>query len=477
MATSTETQPPISPPSVEGRSTFPESARSPWAGMAGLSEVSVGPVAGPVNGRMKVPGSKSMTNRALMLALAASRGGEGDSKLTNFLKSDDSYWAFDVLKRLGIEVETRDECAIIPSVSHFKSGDVFIGSAGTIARFLPGILAAQTSGEWTVYASGQLMTRPMGWLVDALVTLGADIEYLKEEGHYPLRIKGTGLTGGRVEISGKVSSQFISGLMIAAPLAQNPVEIVVTDPIVQQDYVKLTQTAMSDFGVGVEVSLDPAGHYETIRIVPQDYQPTAYEVEADASTASYFAALAAVTGGEIVLENLCESTFQPDYQFLSVLRKMGAEVTCVDGATTIKGPKDGKLKGGFEMDFKPMSDTALTLGAIAPFADGPITVRNVAHIRHHECDRIAALCGLMQFLGVKIEEYDDGFTIFPGAPQRGKTLETFDDHRVAMAFSLTGLAADGVTLKDPGCVSKTCPDYFQRLEALGVPVQQGVQSR
>lgn len=435
---------------------------SPWAALQGVPAARVMPVGGPVSGTVTVPGSKSVTNRALILAAAAA----GESRLSGVLRSDDSYWCLDALERLGLTVAVDGtDVAIGGQAGRFphRQGELFIGSAGTIARFLPGVLAAAPDGMWRVSASDQLSARPVAPLFDALATLGARIETRVRAGAYPADIAGGGLNGGSVTLSGALSSQFISGVLMAAPLAAGPVTLTVPDEIVQADYVRITLDTMAAFGA--EIGVEDGFHRFTT--APTGYRGRPYTVEADASTSTYFMALAAVTGGTVTIDNIGTETRQPDIRFADILERMGAVVARRPGAITVTGPP--RLKGGFTVSLRPLSDATLTLAAIAPFADGPITVTEVAHIRMHESDRIAVAVAGLTRMGIRAEERPDGLTVHPGTP-RFAELETHDDHRVAMAFALTGLAGAGVCLSEPGCVSKTCPVFFDLLAGLGVPV-------
>lgn len=436
---------------------------SPWAALQGVHAATVKPVAAPVSGSVTVPGSKSVTNRALILAAVAA----GESRLSGILRSDDSYWCLDALRRLGLAVTVDGtDVAIGGQAGRFPNGrgTLFIGSAGTIARFLPGVLAAAPGGAWRVVASDQLSARPVAPLFDALACLGARIATPVRAGGYPADISGGGLTGGAVTLSGAQSSQFISGLLIAAPLAAAPVTLTVPDDIVQADYVRITLETMAAFGA--EVAVDDGFH--RFDAAPTGYRARPYTIEADASTTTYFMALAAVTGGTITIDNIGMDTRQPDIRFAEILERMGATVVRRHGAITVTGPD--RLRGGFTVSLRPLSDATLTLAAIAPFADGPITATDVAHIRKHESDRIAVAVQCLTRMGVRADEHPDGLTIHPGTPQFAE-VDTHDDHRVAMAFALTGLAGAGVRLLDPGCVSKTCPVFFELLARLGVPVE------
>lgn len=436
--------------------------RSPWAGLQGVRFAEVRPVGHAVSGTVTVPGSKSFTNRALLLAGAA----EGESVLTGLLRSDDSYWCIDALRRLGVPIEVDGTTARIRGAgAHWptQEADLFIGSAGTIGRFLPGVLAASPSGRYRIAASRQLTRRPVAPLLDAIAVLGAEVTHQGEPGAYPMTIVAHGLKGGRIAMSGKVSSQFISGALIAAPLAAAPVRLDVVDHIVQSDYVRMTLDAMAAFGVSVEYD-DALTRFEA---TPQCYRGGAFAIEADASTTTYFLALAAATGGRVAVDNIGTSTRQPDLRFVDVLEKMGCVVERSLDRIAVSGP--AQLKGGFTIDMKPMSDATLTLAALAPFADGPIAMEGVAHIRKHESDRIRVMADALSRLGVGVEERPDGLVVQPGRP-RFAELDTHDDHRVAMSLAVLGAAAEGVKLTDPGCVSKTCPVFFNEIAALGVPV-------
>jgi 3-phosphoshikimate 1-carboxyvinyltransferase len=441
------------------------SSRSPWALVNSYTEAEVTPTSEPIHGEIFVSGSKSYTNRALIIAALA----KGTSTLTGILKSDDSYWCIDALKRLGTRIEVdeeRNQVTIEGSQGEWKNreGELFIGAAGTIARFLPGALAISNKGSWRVDGIPQLRERPLEPLIDALRDLGGQIDYLSTNKGLPLQVKGTGLQGGKVSIPGNVSSQFLSGLLIASPYAKETVTIEVTKGLVQPSYVGITVQLMRQFGAKVEHSDD----YRQLTVEPTGYQGQEAILEADASTACYFLALAALTGGTIRVKNVGYHSYQPDARFIDILEQMGCQVIKESSYLEVTGPK--QLRGGFEVDMKPMSDQALTIGALAPFADKPITVTNVAHIRSHESDRISVICHSLEKMGVRVEEREDGFTIYPGQP-KGTTLDPHDDHRNAMVFALLGVKVPGIRILDPSCISKTCPTYFEELQKLGVKVQ------
>lgn len=441
--------------------TKPLPGRSPWAALHDVHAAAVHPFAGSLRAQVRIPGSKSYTNRALILAAVA----HGVSTLRGVLRSDDSYWCIDALRRLGLQVDVQDDTAVVHGGGGkwpAQGGELFIGSAGTIARFLPGVLAC-TQGQWIVDGTAQLRSRPLATLVDAWKRLGARVECTEEAGALPLRIEGRPLAGGTLSMPGHVSSQFISGVILASPLLTSPLDLRIEGAIVQHAYVLMTLDTMAAFGVKAEH--DPGLTH--VRVAPQHYQGRTLDLEADASTAGYFLALAAVHRGTVRITNLGSGTRQPDLQLCDVLERMGCAVQRTDAWVEVTGPE--RLRGGFDVSMKAMSDQTLTVAAIAPFADGPISLREVAHIRHHESDRIGAMCTLLRQLKVPVEEHDDGMTITPAQPV-GTTLDTYDDHRVAMALAVLGTRTPGVVLRDPGCVSKTCPTFFSELRALGIGV-------
>lgn len=437
--------------------TQKQSSRSPWAALQGVTELAVKPFGKPAVGTLTVPGSKSLTNRALLLAAVA----KGTSKISGILKSDDTYWCIDALKKLGVVIDVEGDAVTIEGIhGNFlhKEASLFLGSAGTLARFLPGLLAASEGGTWHVDGSDQLCARPVADMLDAFESLGAKFTYHEQEGCLPFTVKANGLQGGDVEISGALSSQFISALMMAAPLAKAPVTIRLTEAPAQPDYLKITQEMMADFGVSMEVE----GDFDVIHIQPQTYQACDMKVEADTLAACNFFGLAAVTGGEVTITNFKADSLQPGAQFLTVLQQVGCEITTGNGVT-VKGP--ATVQGNQTFDMGNMAEATLTLAAMAPFADGPIEITNVAHIRHHECDRLSVMAAALQDSGFQTEERSDGLKIYPSNP-RPATLDTHDDHRVAMALAVLGAAKKGVILKDPGCVSKTCPLFFELLKKL-----------
>lgn len=408
---------------------------------------------------LRVPGSKSITNRALLLAALAS----GESELRQALFSDDTDYMAGALQRLGAAIE-EDRCRALFRVRgtggqlRCRGARLYAGNAGTAVRFLVAA-ACLGRGRCVVDGSERMRQRPIADLVDALRLLGARIEC--PTGCPPVTVEAGGLRGGMATVAGGQSSQYLSALLMVAPYAREDVELRVTGELVARPYVDMTIALMERFGVRVERQ----GH-ERFRIAcGQRYraQP-AYEIEPDASSAHYFLAAAALTGGRVRVEGIGRSSLQGDARFADILQRMGAAVEWQEKSVTVAGP--AQLEG-VDADMRDLSDTAPTLAAIAPFARGPVRIRNVGHLRIQESDRIAAVTSELRKLGAAVREREDGWEIEPSALHGGE-VQTYDDHRIAMAFSLVGLRVAGVVILEPGCVRKTFPDFFDTLERLRV---------
>jgi 3-phosphoshikimate 1-carboxyvinyltransferase len=419
------------------------------------AELEVIPLERPPDATIRVPGSKSVTNRALIIAALA----DGNSRIVNPLFSDDSFWLMDALVRLGIDVHADGERGEVyvsgQSGEIYASGvDLFVGNAGTVARFLPPFLALGR-GPFTVDGVPRMRERPVADLVDGMRQLGAEVEYAGEDGRFPLEIKGGGIPGGKARVSASKSSQFISGLLMAAPYAQAPVTL---HPVGRKEwpYVGITVALMRAFGVEVD---EANGRFT---VAPALYSSREYEVEPDASGASYFMAAAAVTGGRVRIPGLGASSPQGDLRFADVLRDMGCRVEIASDFVEVQGPDHLR---GVEVDMNAFSDTMITLSAIAPFAEGPTTIKNVGHTRLQESDRLSAVATELTRLGVKTQTTSSFIRIIPNKIRPG-VIRTYGDHRMAMAFAITGLVASGIRIRDPGCVTKTFPGYFGALESL-----------
>ena len=418
-------------------------------------ELEIHPLEKAVDASVHVPGSKSVTNRALLIAALAN----GASTIKNTLFSDDSYWLMDALVRLGFDVRADRETAktsIIGQRGIIPKGDVevFVGNAGTVARFLPPALSLG-EGPYIVDGVSRMRERPVGDLVAAMRLLGAGVEYVEEEGRFPLRVEGGGIRGGMARVRAKSSSQFVSGLLIAAPYAREPVTLEV-EGREEWPYVGITTEVMRAFGV--EVGVKDARY----AVQPAVYQAREYGVEPDASAASYFMAAAAATGGRVRIPGLGAGSAQGDLRFAEVLGEMGCDVEIGEDYVEVRGPD--RLRG-VQVDMNAFSDTMITLCAIAPFASSQTVIRNVEHTRRQETDRISAVTTELRRLSIAVDEWRDGLRISPG-PISPAVVETYGDHRMAMAFAVTGLLAPGIRIRNPGCVTKTFPNYFDLLESL-----------
>ena len=415
------------------------------------------PVKGPINTTVTVPGSKSYTNRALITAALAS----GESVITNALFSDDTRHMASSLNTLGIPTEEkRDSNSFIiqgkGGAIPARQANLFVGNAGTAMRFLTALLTLG-HGVYEIDGIERMRQRPIEDLLDGLKQLGAEATSRQNNGCPPVMIQGKGLSGGTAVVKGDLSSQYFSALFMAAPYARNDVVLKVKGDLVSRRYVDMTIDLMRKFGVTVENN-----GYESFFIKSgQRYRPMRYEVEADASAASYFFAIAAITGGKVRVAGIGSDSLQGDVHFVDVLKAMGCKVTIGADWTEVEG---GALRG-VDVDMGEMPDVVQTLAAVAVFAQGKTRVRNVKNMRIKETDRITAVVNELRRMGVSAVEFEDGLEIEPSPPQPAN-IETYDDHRMAMSFALVGLRAPGIVIKHPECVSKTFPDYFQRLEAL-----------
>jgi 3-phosphoshikimate 1-carboxyvinyltransferase len=410
---------------------------------------------------VRVPGSKSVTNRALLLAALA----EGTSELRGVLGADDTLAFADGLRALGFAVDETGGAVWrvggaggrIPAAE----ADVYCADAGTAARFLLAACAAGT-GTYRFDASAQLRRRPLSQLLDALRAQGARTGPSAAE-HLPLELRAGGLSGGALRLPGDTSSQFVSALLMAAPLGRTALELAV-DGLVSRPYVDMTIGMMTAFGAAVEQD----GH-SFFRVAPGAYGARSYEVEPDASTASYFFAAAAVTGGRVRVPGLRRhGALQGDVRFLDVLEAMGCAVADGPDGLTVAGPAGTAAPAGLTADMSDISDTFMTLAALAPYATSPVTVTGIANVRLKESDRISAMETNLRALGVRAESGADYLRVFPGTPHGGH-VDPHGDHRIAMAFSVLGLRTPGVVIDDPACVRKTCPGFFE----LWAQVEQG----
>ena len=422
--------------------------------------IEIQPISKAVDATIQVPGSKSYTNRALLVAAMAN----GVSTLTGALFSDDTHYMSASLRKLGVEIDADEKRATF--VVHGNAGEIptssaelYIGNSGTTSRSLTAYVSLG-HGRFVIDGDPPMRHgRPIADLLDALRKLGVSARTQFENGHLPVIIEADGLAGGETQLDVSKSSQFLTALLLIAPYAKTGIEIEVLGNRTMP-YIDITRSVMAAFGVQI-ISED----YKLFRIEGgQQYQPQVYNIEPDASNASYFFAAAALTGGRVTVEHLNLDSAQGDLEFLYILEQMGCQTTVSATGITVTGPRQLK---GIDVDMRKISDTSLTLAAIAPFADRKVTIRNIEHTRWQETDRIHAMVTELRKLGVPVIEHQDGLEISP-APIKPAAIDTYEDHRVAMAFSLVGLKASGIRINDPECVSKTFPDYFKVLQSLYV---------
>ena len=408
-------------------------------------------------GTLRVPGSKSLSNRMLLLAALA----DGRTSLSHLLASDDVARMREALGALAIGIEDEGPVTHVAGRSEalWAAGNaelsLHLGNAGTAMRPL---VAALTLGRGRFRLGGdpRMHERPIGPLVDALRILGASIDYLGETGYPPLAIEGTGLAGGEVEIDGSLSSQFVSALMMAAPLARAPVVIERVGELTSDPYIEITRRCMARFGVEVT---SPTPRRIEIPCTPY-VSPGAIEIEGDASSASYFLAAGAISGGPVRVDGVGTESVQGDVAFADVLEAMGATIR--RGPNWLEASRDADTPlVAVDVDLNAIPDAAMTLATTALFASGTTHIRNVASWRVKETDRLAAMATELRKVGAEVVEHDDGLSITPVRPLRHAEIATYDDHRMAMCFALLALGDAGITILDPGCTAKTYPGFFE----------------
>lgn len=417
-----------------------------------------------VEGEINLPGSKSLSNRALLLAALA----KGITKVTNLLDSDDIRHMLNALRALGVNYslsEDRTVCTVegIGGAFKWQNGlSLFLGNAGTAMRPLTAVLCLKGLAEAEVILTGEprMKERPIKHLVDALRQAGANVQYLENEGYPPVAIRNSGLKGGKVQIDGSISSQFLTALLIAAPLAEFDTEIEIIGELVSKPYIDITLAMMKDFGVIVTHN-----QYQTFRVKGnQSYiSPEKYLVEGDASSASYFLAAGAIKGN-VKVTGIGKNSIQGDRLFADVLAAMGAKITW--GEDFIQA-EQGELNG-VDMDMNHIPDAAMTIATTALFAKGETVIRNIYNWRVKETDRLEAMATELRKVGATVEEGHDFIRIQPLPLTQFQQAEiaTYNDHRIAMCFSLIALSGTAVTILDPECTAKTFPTYFTEFEKL-----------
>ncbi len=411
-----------------------------------------------VQGTVKMPGSKSISNRVLLLAALS----EGETRVENLLDSDDTRAMLEALARLGVRIERQsDDSAGVHGVGGsfpVKSAELRLGNAGTAFRPLAAALAL-TGGEYRLSGAPRMHERPIGDLVDALRRLGARIEYSGAEGFPPLVVHaGRIRAGDKVRVRGDVSSQYLSALLMALPMTGARIEV--EGELISKPYVEITLNLMRRFGVEVE-----RNGWKTFTVPAKRYaSPGEIRVEGDASSASYFLAAGAIGGGPVRVEGVGRGSIQGDVRFTEVLERMGAQISMGEDWIEASAGR-GKLNA-IDADLNDIPDAAMTAAVTALFAKGPSTNRNIASWRVKETDRIAAMATELRKLGAAVEEGDDSIRVTPPAALKPATIATYDDHRMAMSFSLAALGGIKLRINDPGCVGKTFPEYFDALASI-----------
>ncbi len=424
-----------------------------------MEQITLAPIS-QVNGTVTVPGSKSLSNRALLLAALA----EGETHLTNLLDSHDIQHMLSALTKLGVSYrlsEDKTECWVKGLAGGFavtETTELYLGNAGTAMRPLCAALAL-SEGEFVLTGEPRMEERPIGALVDSLRQLGANIEYLKNDGYPPVKIIGQPLNGGQVTVDGSVSSQFLTALLMVCPLLSSNTGIKISGELVSKPYIDITLKTMAQFGIDVSHnnfdSFDVKGN--------QTYQSVStFLVEGDASSASYFLAAGAIKGGTVRVNGVGKKSIQGDIRFADALTAMGAKVEWGDTYIEVTS---SQLQG-IDMDMNHIPDAAMTLATTALFANGKTTLRNIYNWRVKETDRLSAMATELKKLGASVVEGHDYISITPTENLKHVDIDTYNDHRIAMCFSLVALSDTAVTINDPDCTAKTFPDYFKRFTSL-----------
>ena len=413
-----------------------------------------------VDGTVNVPGSKSLSNRALLLAALAS----GETHLTNLLDSEDIHHMLNALTKLNVSYrlsECKTQCWVTGNAGVFNVPNpvtLFLGNAGTAMRPLCAALAC-SHGEFELTGEPRMEERPIGALVDSLRQAGANIDYLKNNDFPPLLIKGRALQGGNVTVDGSVSSQFLTALLMSAPLFEQDTTIVISGDLVSKPYIDITLHTMAQFGIDVENQ-----NYQqfVVKGLQQYQSPGHFMVEGDASSASYFLAAGAIKGGTVRVTGIGKNSIQGDIRFSEVLEQMGAKVNWQDSFIEVTSAPLIAI----DLDMNHIPDAAMTIATTALFAIGTTSIRNIYNWRVKETDRLAAMSCELRKVGAIVDEGDDYITITPPTQLIHAEIDTYNDHRVAMCFSLVALSNTAVTINDPGCTAKTFPDYFDRFATI-----------
>ena len=410
-----------------------------------------------VKARIQLPGSKSITHRALLMAALS----QGKSLIKNPLVAEDTLLTANALRQLGVEINWKDDNVwVIPPLKRWNSPPepIWLGNSGTSMRLLIALAAAGT-GRFVFDGTARLRERPIGPIVDALKEVGVRFNYLGESGYPPVEVVGNGLVSGDLRVDASKSSQFLSGLLIACPCADGEMRVGWGEPVASFPYVRITLDMMEQLGIA----------YQWLRSnglvvpAPQTYAPFEYNVEGDCSSASYFWGAAALTGGEVFTYPLSPTFLQGDCRLLGVLEEMGCRMTWDDDGVRVRGT--GELKP-VDLDMNAMPDMVPTIAVVAAFACGRSRIRNVAHLRIKESDRLSVVTSGLRALGVSVEELPDGLVIDGDGAMHGGAVECHDDHRIAMAFAMAGLRVEGVEIHGAECVGKSFPSFWETFELL-----------
>ncbi|MDR1491999.1 MAG: 3-phosphoshikimate 1-carboxyvinyltransferase [Planctomycetaceae bacterium] len=427
----------------------------------------------PIQCTVFPPGSKSVTNRALICAALSN----GTALLNHALDSEDTQVMLEALRTLGLSVRHDKEQAAMTVTGNGGtfpnvSAEIYVGNSGTTARFLTAALAASQNCRYRIYGKPRMHERPIGDLLTALRQLGADVQSETGNDCPPVLIGGQRTFGGVATVNGAISSQFMSALLLASPISRSGVTLQVNGELVSKPYIQMTLDVMRAFGVCVDAADDFSRFTTNGRYNISAERPFEYDIEPDASAASYFFAAAAVTGGSATVPHLTEKSLQGDMNFCRILEQMGCRVKFDSASTTVIG---GETLHGIAADMNAISDTVMTLGVTALFAKRTTRITNVAHIRRKETDRIAALAKELRKFGAAVKEWEDGLAITPPAafPEGKISIDTYDDHRMAMSFAIAGLKIAGVEINDPNCVAKTYPKFFDDLDKIIKPKLRG----
>jgi len=426
-----------------------------------MSSLTLSPIRA-LSGEIRLPGSKSISNRSLLLAALA----RGDTRVSNLLHSDDTRYMLAALRQVGIQIDQLGEHEYLvhgaggPLVTDNVTHSLFLGLAGTAIRPLAAALTLG-QGQFTLDGTERMRERPIAHLVDGLRQLGATINYLGEEGFPPIQVIGSGLPGGQASIPGNISSQFLTSILLAAPLAENPMDIVIQGEQVSKPYLDITLSMMHQFGASAEHH-----QYESFHVQPGGYtSPGSVLVEGDASAASYFLAAGAIAGEGMRVHGIGRHSTQGDVAFVDVLKAMGANVQVEAESVMVK---PGALNA-VDLDLNHIPDAAMTAAMLALFARGTTAIRNIYNWRVKETDRLDAMSRELKKLGAQVDEGSDYLVITPPEQiQSGVAIDTYGDHRMAMCFSLAALGGADVTINDPECVAKTFPDFFEEWARLSL---------